>query len=135
MSKPVLGRDSLGADFQRRAVYFKDSDCAEYVTEDAFTIYDRIDDFLTLIYDETKIRLVGFKIKGFKHFFDNHLKPLYKLNDSQFVTMVSVLEARCTEIGNGIVDDDMRKRAYVAARKIAVSDRVQLEHSDLQLAA
>lgn len=120
------GRDPLAAAFQPRAVYFSDSDCVEYVKEDAFTVYDRVDDFLTLIYDETKIDLVGFKLKGFKHFFNTKLKPIFKLNDEQFVTLVSVLEARCTEIGTKIADDDRRKRAYMAARKLAANDKVEL---------
>ena len=134
MSDHANGRDLLAAEFQPRAVYFSDSDCVEYVKEDTFTVYERVDDFLTLIFDETKIDLVGFKLKGFKHFFDNHLKPLFKLNDEQFVTMVSVLEARCTEIGTKIVDDDRRKRAYMAARKLAAKDKVQLEGAYLQAA-
>lgn len=135
MHDHVNGRDQLSAEYQKRAIYYSDSDCVEYVTEDAFTVYDRVDDFLTLIFDETKINLVGFKLKGFKHFFDNHLKPLFKLNDEQFVYVVSVLEARCTELGSTIVDNDRRKRAYVAARKLAANDNVKLEGFDLQAAA
>jgi len=51
------------------ALYYVDSDCVEYVKEDTFCIYERIDGFLTLIFDETKINLIGFKLKGFKFVF------------------------------------------------------------------
>jgi hypothetical protein len=91
MPEPLNGLEMLNAEFQRRAVYFGDSDCVEYVKEDSFAIYERVDDFLTLIFDETKYNLVGFKLKGFRHFFDHHLKPLFKLNDEQFMNVVSVL--------------------------------------------
>ena len=127
MSDHANGRDALAAEFQCRAVYFSDSDCVEYVKEDTFTIYDRVDDFLTLIFDETNLNVIGFKLKGFKHFFDNHLKPIFKLNDEQFVGMVSALEARCTDIGNRILDNDRKKRAYKAAMKIASNDNVRLD--------
>ena len=56
------------------AVYFADSDCVEYVKEDNFVIYHHVDDFLTIMVDETKIIPVGFKLKGFKSVFNMHLK-------------------------------------------------------------
>ena len=129
----INGRNPLTAPFQARAVYFSDSDCVEYVMEDTFTVYERVDDFLTLIYDETKISPVGFKLKGFKNFFSKHLQPLFKLHDEQFVEMISVLEARCTAIGNGIVENDRRRRSYMAAMRLAKN--VRLEGFYLQDAA
>ncbi|MCA1414484.1 hypothetical protein I6F30_25515 [Bradyrhizobium sp. NBAIM20] len=117
------------------AVYFEDSDCVEYVREDNFVIYHRVDDFLTLIYDETKIIPVGFKLKGFKHVFDAHLKPLFALNDQQFVSLASAIEAICTEIGETLFEDDDRARAYMAARKLAANDNVRLHGSEIKRAA
>ena len=113
------------------AVYFEDSDCVEYVREDNFVIYHRIDDFLTLIYDETKIIPVGFKLKGFKHVFNAHLKSLFELNDKQFLSLVAAIEAVCSEIGDELFADDERTRAYKAARKLAANDNVQLHGSQL----
>jgi hypothetical protein len=114
------------------AVYFEDSDCVEYVREDNFVIYHRIDDFLTLIYDETKIIPVGFKLKGFKHVFDTHLKSLFKLNDNQFLSLVAAIEAICTELGDELFADDERTRAYKAARKLAANDNVWLYGSQFK---
>ncbi len=110
------------------AVYFLDSDCVEYVKEDAFCVYDRVDSFLTLIFDETKFNLIGFKLKGFKYVFEQHVKPLFKLNDSQFIDLVSVIEAVFTRIGDEVfaAGDDERQRAYKAAIKLAANDNVKL---------
>ena len=116
----------IAADYVPTAVYFSDSDCVEYVKEDSFTVYDRVDEFLTLIYDETKIRLIGFKLKGFKYFYQTHLKPLYALNDNQFLALVPILEAVCKEIGDQLIADDERVRAYKAAMKLAANDNVRL---------
>ena len=104
----------------------------EYVREDSFVIYDRVDDFLTLIYDETKIIPVGFKLKGFKHVFNAHLKSLFELNDKQFLLLVNAIEAICTEIGDDLFANDERARAYKAALKLAANDNVKLHGSQLQ---
>ena len=85
---PLAGRRYIPT-----AVYFIDSDCVEYVKEDCFCVYERVDSFLTLIFDETKINLIGFKLKGFKCIFEKHLKPLFELHDKQFIDLVSVIEA------------------------------------------
>jgi hypothetical protein len=128
MSQMTLNDEpQLGTPYKPLAVYFLDSDCVEYVKEDAFCIYDRVDEFLTLVFDETKFNLVGFKLKGFKCIFDKHLKPLFKLHDYQFIDLVSVIEAVFTEIGDKMFDgDDERKRAYKAALKLAANDNVKL---------
>jgi hypothetical protein len=120
------GRKLLQGSYDKRAVYFSDSDCVEYVSEDSFAIYERIDDFLTLIHDETKFDLIGFKLKGFKCIFETSLKPIFKLNDEQFVELVSVIEAVCTKIGDELFASDQRARAYKAAHKFALKENVKL---------
>lgn len=109
------------------ATYFHDSDCVEYVRQDGFAIYDRVDQFLTLIYDETGKQLIGFKLKGFKNIFTKQLKPIYRVNDEQFLGLVSAIEAICREIGEQLVNEDDRKRSYRAALKIAANDNVALQ--------
>jgi hypothetical protein len=119
------------------ALYYVDSDCVEYVKEDTFCIYERIDGFLTLIFDETKINLIGFKLKGFKCVFDKFVKPLLELNDMQFVDLVPVLEFAFTQVGNHMfsVGDEERRQAYKAARKLAANDNVRLYGAELKVAA
>jgi hypothetical protein len=122
------GEPELGTPYKPVAVYFLDSDCVEYVKEDAFCIYERVDDFLTLVFDETKINLVGFKLKGFKYVFDKHLKPLFKLHDDQFIDLVSAIEVVFTQVGDKMFADgnEERVRAYKAALKLAANDNVKL---------
>jgi hypothetical protein len=95
-------------------------------------IYHRVDDFLTIIFDETKIIPVGFKLKGFKHVFNTHLKSLFELNDKQFLVLATTIEAVCTELGDTLFADDERTRWYKAARKLAANDNVKLYGSLFQ---
>jgi hypothetical protein len=117
------------------AVYFADSDCVEYVKEDNFVIYHRVDDFLTIIFDETKIIPVGFKLKGFRHVFNTHLQSLFELNDKQFLELAKAIEAVCSELGEALFADDERTRWYNAARKLAANDNVKLYGTLFQKAA
>jgi hypothetical protein len=109
------------------AVYFLDSDCVEYVTEDAFCIYERIDGFLTLILDETKFNVIGFKLKGFKHFYEAHLKPMQNELSEDFIDLVPAIETAFREIGHKLfsVEKGERVRAYKAARKIATGVKIR----------
>jgi len=128
------GRDGLAGPYVPTAIYFGDSDCVEYVKEDAFCIYDRVDEFLTLIFDETKLNLIGFKLKGFKHIFETHLKPVFRLNGGHFVALVTVIETVCNQIGQELFESEDRASAYKAARKLAANDNARLFGADLMAA-
>lgn len=117
--------------YKASAAFFHDSDCVEYVKVDAFVIYDRVDEFLTLIYDKTGIQLVGFKLKGFKNIFTKQLKPIYQLNEKQFLRLASAIEAICVTLGEQLFADDDRKRSYQAAATLAANDNVELRGFDL----
>jgi hypothetical protein len=121
--------DLLTSRYLPRAVYFVESDCVEYVKVDSFCVYDRVDGFLTLIFDKTSVNMIGFKLKGFKNIFDKHLRPLYKLHDMQFVDLVSAIEHVFTKVGDkAFADNDARRiDAYKAAWTLATTDKVQLE--------
>ena len=108
------------------ATYFHDSDCVEYVKSDSFSIYDRVDEFLTLIYDGTGKQLIGFKLKGFKNLFTKQLEPIYRLNGNQFLRVVSAIEAICVVLGEQLIDGDDRKLSYEAAANMAANDNVTL---------
>ena len=114
------------------AAYFEDADCVEYVAEDTFCTYVRIDEYLTLVYDETCFRVIGFKLKGFRYIF-NQMAGQLKLNQDSFLRVVSIIERVVTELGEAFVSDDRRARAYQAAIKIADQNNVQL--FDLPIAA
>lgn len=120
----------LRSDCEAIAVYFSDADCVEYVSEDTTCIYRRVDQILTLIYDETNAIPIGFKLKGFKRILET-MRERYQLNDSQFVELVQVLESICTTVGEEMFSDSHRKSAYDAAAKLAKDVKLY----DLPLAA
>jgi hypothetical protein len=121
---------ALAGRYTPTAVYFLDSDCVEYIREDKFCVYERVDSFLTLIFDETKYSVIGFKLKGFKCLFEKFLFPLFQLKDKQFIELVPVIEAIFTMLGHKLSaisgGEEERLRAYKAALKLAADDNVKL---------
>ena len=113
------------------AAFYHDSDCVEYIKVDAFVIYDRVDEFLTLIFDKTGKNLVGFKLKGFKNIFTQQLESIYRLNEKQFLRLASAIEVICVNLGDQLFADDDRKRSYQAAAELAANDNVELRSFDL----
>ena len=117
----------IRAAYTPAAVYLEESDCVEYVAEDTTCVYHRIDEALTLVYDETGCGLVGFKLKGFRNFFES-IKDDIGLTEGHFVAMCRVLERVCLQRGEQEIGDGRRRDAYKAAEKIAERDNVQLEY-------
>ena len=115
----------LASPYVATAAYFSDSDCVEYVNEDCVCVYRRIDEFLTLIFDETKIRLIGFKLKGFRFFFER-MKGHLQLNNSDFIWISALIEEICRDIGDELETSKERRLAYQAVKKIADKEQVKL---------
>jgi hypothetical protein len=117
----------LHAEYVQSALYYADADTVEYVRKDGPCVHRRIDDMLTLTLDLNTRELVGFRVKGFRNFFINHLKPKYKLLDGDFIPLVSVLEQALELVGNTVCPTEDSVEAYRKARKMAHDDRVALE--------
>lgn len=111
------------------AIFYADSDCVEYVKEDGYNIYERIDGHLTLIKDSTGHNLIGFKLKGFRNMFER-LKPSLDLSDKQFLLIITAIEAFYTEVGHTVFDEK-RRAAYKAAYQLAANDNVKLLQPEL----
>lgn len=119
---------TLGSDaYEPTAIYFSDSDCVEYVVEATIPVYDRIDDFLTLIYDDTVLRPIGFKLKGFGYWYGKSMRPLHQLDNQQYIKLVSAIEWVAKELGDDLFKDHERVAAYQAARKLAEGVKLQYE--------
>lgn len=127
MSNELAFEAWLNAAYTPAAVYLKESDCVEYVAEDTTCVYHRIDGLLTLIYDETGYGLVGFKLKGFRNFFES-IKDDIGLTEGHFIALCQVLERVCLKSGEEHIGDARRRSAYKAAEKIAERDNVQLDY-------
>lgn len=121
---------TVGA-YEPAAIFFRDSDCVEYVKKDVICLYERVDEFLTLIKDADDHTLIGFKLKGFRHTI-NKLIPALELSDRQFLALVSVIEKIFTLIGASVFKEDgKRKAAYQAAYLLAANDNVRLREITL----
>ena len=121
------------APFLRGATYYRDMDYVEYVTADQLSRSERIDEHLTLIWDKHD-DLLGFRIKGFRHLFESRLRTAFRLAESDFVYLVSVLEAVVTALGDEMLGTDSpRARAYGRAWRLAANDDVRVY--DLPMAA
>ena len=124
---PSDAADLLSGRHEPAAVYFLDSDCVEYAKEDVFCIYDRVDSFLTLVFDSAGERLIGFKLKGFKNLFEKYIRPRLQ-RDIQFVELVSAIETVFTQAGDQLFSERSERveQAYKAAMELAANDNVRL---------
>lgn len=132
MTGQHMGNLPTFAAYVPQATYFHDSDCVEYVKRDSLLVYDRVDEFLTLIYDGTGKQLVGFKLKGFKNIFTKQIDAKHRLSTSQFLDLVPVIETICQVIGDQLDGDDDRKQSYRAAKDLAANDNVALSRGYLE---
>jgi hypothetical protein len=125
-SQRILGAE-LRSEYLPTAIYYADADTVEYVRRDVACVHRRIDEILTLAFDLQNRELIGFRVKGFKNFFLNHLKPKYELLDGDFIALVSVLEQALAFVGKTVCPSKDSVEAYRKARKMALDDRVALE--------
>jgi hypothetical protein len=119
---------SLWTEYVPTAIYYADADTVEYVRRDGPCVHRRIDEILTLAYDLRNPEFIGFRVKGFRNFFLNHLKPKYELLDGDFIALVSVLEQALEFVGKSVCPSKDSVEAYRQARKMALDDRVALDH-------
>lgn len=126
-----------GGVFQKLAVYFPSMDYVDYVREDGIKVYERVDQFLTVIWNENN-DMVGFKLKGIKNYFLRKLQPALSLQDDDFVWVSELFAALATEIGNDLFENgvrqDEKRAAYKRAAKIAREDSVKFVAPELMAA-
>lgn len=121
---------NLSQNFVKAAVYNEEMDFLEYVSKDDVTVSDRIDGFLTVMWDYDQKEIVGFRLKGFRCIFNDIIKPLSKLKDEDFDPLVEALEKIFTKIGGELfsnrLNEEYRVKAYKSALHLIKSDRVVL---------
>lgn len=104
------------------AIYYDDADTVEYMRRDAPCVQRRVDGFLTLCYDMfRRDELIGIRLKGFKNFYLNHIKPNQKI-ELEFIALASVLEKAVGAIGDKMLD----KLSYKSAIRLITEDGVVL---------
>jgi len=125
MSTNRISGLGLHSEYIPSAIYYADADTVEYVRSDVPCIHRRIDGILTLNLDLRTRELIGFRIKGFRNFFLNHLTRQQHF-ERDFIALVSVLEQAVQVVGDACTSRDCLE-AYRSARKMAHEDRVALE--------
>lgn len=119
------GTESLNGPIVPEATYFSDSDCVEYVGQEGLAIHRRIDEKLTLILDDTRTP-IGFKLKGFRNQYQKWIQAKAVLERPAFVDMVAALEWVCSELGDVLMKNTDRRKAYKAAVDLAAERSVKL---------
>ena len=115
------------------AVYYGDADTVEYVRRDEPSVYRKIDGLLTLVLSMTTREPIGFQLKGFRHFYLQHVKDKIQRSDDTFLELITILEEAVRGLGNEVFSEEERLSAYVSARDIAKEDEVKL--SELSIVA
>jgi hypothetical protein len=116
----------LTSDYAPAAVYYDDADSLEYVRCDEPCVYRRIDELLTLVLSLHTRTPVGFRIKGFKHFYLEFVKNKTAEKSTEFPMLISIIEDAAQKIGNQIFEHSSIREAYAQARTIAEEDKVRL---------
>ena len=120
-----LGDFSLRKPYVPSAKYNRNADLIEYVREDKPYIMRRVDEFLTIALEMDTRKPAGFRLKGFRKFFDHEIKVKHNMLDDHFFAVVSLIELAATKTGKKIFGDgDLARQAYRNAYNIAVHDRV-----------
>jgi hypothetical protein len=105
----------------------------EYVREDIPSVARRVDEFLTLVVSLEDRHLIGVRLKGFKYLFNKKLISLEKSSlpnknlDGEFMLLTKIFEELMTKIGNEIMAQVDRKRAYEQAMEIVEFDQVRFK--------
>ena len=120
--------------FVRRACYYSKIDCIEYISKDEIAISDRIDEYLTLIWDESCSELIGFKLKGFRYAFNTYIKPIAGIIDGDInIIMVTALEHFFTELGDELFPEkEKRQEAYRNVIRFIKKESITMEEEDYQ---
>lgn len=110
------------ASFVPYASYNEELDCVEYLEANTLFIANRIDDILTLLKDETG-KVIGFKLKGFKNYFNTNLKDRFELEETQFLPLIKLIEAILTLDAKRINQDSFKRSAYQAVLQLSNNKR------------
>jgi hypothetical protein len=133
MLKDALKKDfgvELSSEFVKHAGYYHNIDCIEYLSKDVFAIADRIDSFLTVLWNEDFTALVGFKLKGFRAAY-NQLSALEEITNTEFNVLVKSLEHYFTKFGNEMFPEK-RQEAYRNVISFIESEHVGLADDEVQ---
>lgn len=121
----------LSDNFRKCACYYPKIDHVEYLTDDVVAIADRIDPFLTVLWNEDFSDYVGFKLKGFHAWYVRRNKDTHTEED--FNLLVEALEYYVTQIGNSMFPENpARKAAYNNVISFIKRDKIGIPAQDMK---
>lgn len=116
--------DIISTPYRPVALYYEGADTVEYVRKDVPAVYERVDEFLTLIFDmNIRDELIGFQLKGFRSYYLQDQVRSHLGDD--FLSLVGFLERAVTRLGDAAFDEG-RRDAYEKAARLALQDGVEL---------
>lgn len=125
--------------FTPHAAYYKTLDCIEYVNQDCTVISERIDELLTLFRKNGTSEYVGFKIKGFRNYFENTLRSHCNLAEEDFPTLTNIMQSiwedRAPIFMSNLNSTDKAEQAYLIAYEMAKKEAIELSGFPFQQAA
>ncbi|MDT8397349.1 MAG: hypothetical protein RQ899_01900 [Pseudomonadales bacterium] len=120
----------LSVEFTKCACYYSSIDCVEYLADDFLAIADRIDPFLTVLWNEDFSDYVGFKLKGFRAWYvDSNYKG------SDFNLLVKALEDFVTKMGDEMFSEDeagKRKTVYKNVIDFVNRENIGIAANDME---
>jgi len=123
--------------FMPVARYHRIMDMLIYVNEDCSYVADRVDEYLTLLWNPTSEYVVGIKCKGFRYVFNKH-KARLGLDEHHFLPLMKILEVLFTEtLGERIIDQGAkqeREHKYQLARTLAKAAGTAVESGPVMTA-
>ena len=106
--------------FKPHARYLADMDMLMFLTEDCSYATERVDAYLSLFWHPTEDRVVGLKLKGFKHVF-NKIKDGMGATDEHWVSIYKVLEQVFTRL---MSESEGAKVQYTYAKTVAGAAKI-----------
>lgn len=117
---------SMG-DFEPIAWFDREMDQLIYMEVDVSYTAERVDPFLTLLWDpDTREKLAGIKLKGIRHFFEDLKREGAITSDSRLINLITVFSRILVEsLGPGMIGElesqyqAKRKEKYKKAHEMA----------------
>lgn len=122
-------------EYKACAFYAPSMDFIEFMMVDDIAVERRIDEYLTLIYDLERINVIGFKLKGLKHFYDEVLLPqISNLDEDDFLPLMKIFNEMVAQRGLEICKN-INEEAYDKVKRMMNENNIQMTAGELQRVA
>jgi hypothetical protein len=125
--------DDKDRNYVPRTTYIQESDLIIYVRTDSICLYERIDEFVTIIRDIDNNEIVGFQLKRFQHALNNYLSNVNS-HDVHTALLIDVIYANFNSIYDLTTNINPQiTLVYQEIYRIASADTLSVDSSDLAI--